>query len=66
MAHPDANIIFGSQLDENLEDTIRVTVVATGLGEDKKSKSNDITSMFDTSSDDDESFGEVLNFFRKD
>ena len=66
MAHPDANIIFGSQLDENLEDTIRVTVVATGLGEDKKSKSNDISSMFDNSSDDDESFGEVLNFFRKD
>jgi cell division protein FtsZ len=29
-AHPDANIIFGAMLDENLEDQVWVTVVATG------------------------------------
>ncbi len=36
MAHPDANIIWGAQLDENMEDEMRVTVIATGLGGDKK------------------------------
>ena len=29
-AHPDANIIFGAMLDENLEDEVWITVVATG------------------------------------
>ena len=32
-AHPDANIIFGAAFDENLEDEIRVTVIATGFEE---------------------------------
>lgn len=30
-ADPDANIIFGAVIDENLEDEIRVTVIATGF-----------------------------------
>ena len=30
-AHEDANIIFGTVVDETLEDQIRVTVIATGL-----------------------------------
>ena len=30
-AHPEANIIFGSIFDENMEDEMRVTVIATGL-----------------------------------
>ncbi len=30
-AHPDANIIFGAVIDENLSNTLRVTVVATGF-----------------------------------
>jgi len=29
-AHPEANIIFGAMLDENLEDEVWITVVATG------------------------------------
>jgi cell division protein FtsZ len=33
-AHPDANIIFGAVIDENIGDDIRVTVIATGFGED--------------------------------
>ena len=28
-AHPDANIIFGATFDEDMEDEIRVTVIAT-------------------------------------
>ena len=32
-AHPDANIIFGAMLDENLEDEVWITVVATGYDE---------------------------------
>ena len=34
-AHPDANIIFGAMLDENLEDEVWITVVATGYSEDR-------------------------------
>ena len=30
-AHEDANIIFGSVIDETLEDVVRVTVIATGF-----------------------------------
>ena len=33
-AHPDANIIFGAAFDPDLEDEIRVTVIATGFDED--------------------------------
>jgi cell division protein FtsZ len=32
-AHEDANIIFGSVIQENLKDELRVTVIATGLSE---------------------------------
>jgi cell division protein FtsZ len=32
-AHPDANIIFGAMLDENLADQVWVTVVATGYAD---------------------------------
>ena len=65
MAHPDATIIWGAQLDESIEDTIRVTVVATGLGDDKKNdKGNDITAMFgDLGEDEGDNFSSVLKFF---
>jgi len=32
-AHPDANIIFGATFDEDMDDEIRVTVIATGFDE---------------------------------
>jgi cell division protein FtsZ len=32
-AHPEANIIFGAMIDENLDDQVWVTVVATGHGD---------------------------------
>jgi len=35
-AHPDANIIWGANLDPELEDEMRVTVIATGFDSDKK------------------------------
>jgi cell division protein FtsZ len=38
-AHPDANIIFGAMVDEKLEDQVWVTVVATGYGSDRDSRS---------------------------
>ncbi len=68
MAHPDATIIWGAQLDESIEDTIRVTVVATGLGEDTKNdKENDLTSLIGKSlDDDDEALGDVMRFFNND
>jgi cell division protein FtsZ len=33
-AHPDAEIIFGTVIDEDMNDRIKVTVIATGLGGD--------------------------------
>lgn len=35
-AHPDAIVIFGVAWDDNLGDDLRVTVIATGIGEKKK------------------------------
>ena len=32
----DVNLIFGTVIDENLGDTVRVTVIATGFGGDTK------------------------------
>jgi cell division protein FtsZ len=37
-AHPDANIIFGAMVDEKLDDAVWVTVVATGYGERRPSR----------------------------
>lgn len=31
MAHPEANIIFGTVIDENLKEMVKVTVIATGF-----------------------------------
>ena len=33
--HPDANTIFGASFDENMEDELRVTIIATGFDEKK-------------------------------
>lgn len=30
-AHPDVNMIFGAQIDENMGDEVRITVIATGF-----------------------------------
>jgi len=33
LVHPDANIIFGTVIDETMKDTVKVTVIATGFDE---------------------------------
>jgi len=30
-AHPDVNLIFGAVIDQNMKDTVRITVIATGF-----------------------------------
>ncbi len=66
MAHPDATIIWGAQLDDTLDDAIRVTVVATGLGNEKKSPQNDLVSeMISSSTEDDGPYIDVLDIFNK-
>jgi cell division protein FtsZ len=35
-AHEDANIIFGAVIDESMAEEIRVTVIATGFGEERE------------------------------
>ena len=37
-ADPDANIIFGAVIDENLKDELRITVIATGFESDRLEK----------------------------
>jgi len=37
-AHEDANIIFGTVIDENMKDEIRITVIATGFEDAMKKK----------------------------
>ncbi|MEK7643694.1 MAG: cell division protein FtsZ [Patescibacteria group bacterium] len=39
-ADENAKVIFGTVIDESLGDDIRITVIATGFGEDKKNKRN--------------------------
>jgi cell division protein FtsZ len=49
-AHKDANIIFGAGRDENMCDKIKVTVIATGFGnENKQAKDNANASPIDFS-----------------
>ena len=43
VAHPDANIIWGAALDENMEDEMHVTVIATGFDNAPKSMQNTVT-----------------------
>jgi cell division protein FtsZ len=40
-ADPDANIIFGAVIDENIKDEIRITVVATGFESDRVQQKKD-------------------------
>ena len=40
-AHPDANIIWGAAFDPNLEDEMRVTIIATGFDQVKTVESTD-------------------------
>ncbi len=37
-AHPDANIIWGVAFDDNMQDTMRITVIATGFDKEEQEK----------------------------
>lgn len=43
-AHEDANIIFGSVIDDSMEDTIRVTVIATGFEQPQAQVASQVSS----------------------
>ncbi len=43
-ADPEANIIFGANIDETVGDAIKITVIATGFGENKESEKPKIVS----------------------
>ncbi len=66
-ADPDANIIFGAVIDENLKDEIRITVIATGFENNKPRKSREIvTSKKDSMLGDyDEIDLDIPTFLRK-
>src|SRR3954467_14686740 len=41
-AHKDAEIIFGTVIDESIKDGVKVTVIATGLGADRMSNAQSV------------------------
>lgn len=41
-ADPEANIIFGAVIDEELEDEIRITVIATGFNQERRSSASKV------------------------
>ena len=47
-AHPDANIIFGATFDDEMEDEIRVTVIATGFDDGVAAAPADVASGKET------------------
>ena len=68
--HPDATIIWGVQLDDTLEDEMRITVIATGLGEDNGNASgisDDLKDILSKNADesDDGDYLDVMDIFKK-
>jgi len=50
-ADPDANIIFGAVIDEDLKDELRITVIATGFENNKPNSSKIINKQKDMNAD---------------
>ncbi len=48
---PDAKIIFGTSIDPNLQDEIRITVIATGFVKDEEIGESTPTSMYSSNKD---------------
>jgi len=44
-AHPDVNLIFGAVIDENMDDSVRVTVIATGFDQATSARRRSIASV---------------------
>lgn len=62
-ADSEANIIFGAVIDENLQDEIRITVIATGFESDKDKEPEDIEEFEIGSFEDDDL--DIPAFLRK-
>ncbi len=64
-AHEDANIIWGAQIDESLEDEIRVTVIATGAPNenDARRRSNDSSLDLLSGAADDNDYTDIMGIF---
>jgi cell division protein FtsZ len=45
-AHPECNLIFGAQIDENMGDEVRITVIATGFEQSRVARKMDAQSLF--------------------
>jgi cell division protein FtsZ len=45
-AHPECNLIFGAQIDENMGDEVRITVIATGFEQSRVARKMDAQSAF--------------------
>jgi cell division protein FtsZ len=45
-AHPDCNLIFGAQVDDNMGDEVRITVIATGFEQSRVARKIDGQSAF--------------------
>ena len=79
--HPDCEIIWGANFDENLEDEMIITVIATRFGEEgpgapiKSTTANKpveppveaapVTPATGFTSNDDDSFNDIVSFFKK-
>jgi cell division protein FtsZ len=64
-AAPDANIIFGTVIDDSLGDSIRVTVIATGFaggGRKRKISSQDTMNISELIAGDDGDTGRIPKF----
>ncbi len=64
-ANTDINTIFGAVINENLNDELIVTVIATGFEEDPQSLHSYATTVNQIPDDDDEGETEVPSFLRK-
>lgn len=53
-ADPEANIFFGADTDDSLEDEVRITVIATGFDGIRKPKPKVVKEEIDVSEDEDE------------
>ena len=75
-ANPDANIIFGAAFDDELQDEMRVTVIATGFAEKRQSPAKPIgaysaaqekaTASKNQAQEDIDDIDEIFKIFNKD
>ena len=63
---PDANIIFGSTIDEQMVDQVKITVIATGFDETKKKLQDLSTKVEDVTSDRSEKVDSSLSIGEQD